>query len=69
MMQPARRQHTELECGVRMADYMIFFRSIDFQQTREIEIIERLKGYVAREKKFKGDLAAKRRNTIHTHSC
>ena len=60
------RQQTKLECGIRMAAYMTLFRSIDFQQTRETEIIERIKGYVAREKNFKGDLAAHRRNTIHT---
>ena len=60
------RQQTKLECGIRMAAYMTLFRSIDFQQTRETGIIERIKGYVAREKNFKGDLAAHRRNTIHT---
>jgi hypothetical protein len=59
------RQQTELECGIRMAAYMTLFRSIEFQQTRDSEIIERIKGYVTNEKNFQGDLAAHRRLKIH----
>ena len=60
------RQQTELECGIRMAAYMMLFRSIDFQQTRATAIIERIKGYVANERNFQGDLAARRRLHIYT---
>ena len=59
-------QQTEVECGIRMAAYIMLFRKIDFQQTSYTEIIARIKGYVARERNFKGNLAAHRRKTIHT---
>ena len=59
------RGQTEVECGVRMAAYMVLFRSMDLQQLRDGQILERLKGYVAREKSSAGNLAAQRRTNIH----
>jgi Ulp1 family protease len=59
------QDQTEVECGVRMATYMVLFRSMDLQQLRDGQILERLKGYVAREKSSAGNLAAQRRTNIH----
>ena len=56
---------TPLYVGVRMAAYMVLFRSMEIQQLRDGQIMERLKGYVAREKGCSGDLAAHRRSNIH----
>ena len=59
------QDQTEVECGVRMAKYMVLFRSMDLQHLRDGQILERLKGYVAREKSSTGNLAAQRRTNIH----
>ena len=52
---------TETECGVRMAAYMILFRSLDIKQTKTEDIINIILGYVASERKHKATLSAKRR--------
>jgi hypothetical protein len=59
------RGQTEVECGVRMAAYMVLFRSMDLQQLRDAQILERIKGQVATEKDFAGELAVHRRRAIH----
>jgi hypothetical protein len=59
------RGQVEAECGVRMAAYMVLFRSMNLQQLRDGQIIQRIKGQVATEKGFAGDLAAHRRRVIH----
>ena len=55
---------TETECGVRMAAYMILFRSLDIKQTKTEDIINIIQGYVASERKHKATLSAKRRKDI-----
>ena len=59
------RTQTEVECGIRMLAYMVIFRSMDLQDLRVEEIIERIKNQVATEKGFSGDLAERRRKNIH----
>jgi hypothetical protein len=59
------KDQREVECGARMATYMVLFRSMDLQQLRDGQVMERIKGYVAREKGFSGDLAAHRRSNVH----
>ena len=60
------KNQTEAECGVRMAAYMALFRSMDIQKMKDGQIIQKIKGQVAREKGFSGDLAAHRRRHIYT---
>ena len=59
------RGQTEVECGVRMAAYMVLFRSMDLQQLRDAQILGTIKSQVAKEKGFKGDLAERRRRHMH----
>ena len=59
------KNQTEAECGVRMAAYMVLFRSMEIQQLRDAQILERIKGQVATEKDFAGELAVHRRRAIH----
>ena len=56
---------TENECGIRMVTYMVLFRSMDIQQLQDAQILQRLKGQVARERSFPANLAAHRRTNIH----
>ena len=56
---------TERECGIRMAAYMTLFRSLDVQHLNTEEIINRTNRYVAHERNFTDDLAARRRADIH----
>ena len=56
---------TEVECGVRMLAYMILFRSMDLQNMRSAQIIERINSQATKEKGFHGDLAERRRRHVH----
>ena len=49
-----------------MAAYMVLFRNIDIQHLKDGQLLQRIKGQVATEKDFSGDLAAHRRKHIHT---
>ena len=56
---------TENECGIRMAAYMVLFRSMDIKKIIDGQVIQRIKGQVNTEKGYPGNLAAHRRKTIH----
>ena len=56
---------TEKECGIRMVGYMVLFRSMNIQQLKDAQIVQRIKGQVTTEKRFPGNLAAYRRMKIH----
>jgi hypothetical protein len=56
---------TQSECGIRMAAYMVLFRSMDLQQLRDAQILQRIKSHVTTEMGFAGELAAHRRRAIH----
>jgi Ulp1 family protease len=59
------RGQAEVECGVRMAAYMVLFRSMNLQQLRDAQILQRIKSHMATENGFAGELAAHRRKAIH----
>ena len=48
-----------------MATYMVLFRSMDVQKSTDGQVIQRIKGYVAREKSSAGNLANQRRTNMH----
>ena len=59
------KEQTEVECSARMATYMTLFRSMDIQKSTDGQIIQIIKGYVAREKMSAGNLANKQRINMH----
>ena len=48
-----------------MATYMVLFRSMDVQKSTDGQVIQRIKGCVAREKSSAGNLANQRRTNMH----
>ena len=59
------RPQMEHECGIRMAMYMIMFRTWAMADTQPNEIYARISRLVGEEKADKDDLAKKYRKQLH----